>query len=122
MSQDGFVYDSGRIIFRMNGAEFSPHTLEGVVSVTVGSRGHGCRLGFKNGSYMTIQWHEGAYCSNRFHYLEKDSSFSPDAQISIYTAEGEWYNFGGDTVAGWQPIRTVVDYISQHSKPYAVTA
>lgn len=115
MSGDGFLFDSGRILFRQNGREFSPNSIEGVVSVTAGSRGHGCRLGFANGSSMSIQWHDGAYCSNRFATMDPSHSFSPDAEIAIFTHSGEWYNFGSDTVNGWQSIDEVLDCIRQHS-------
>lgn len=122
MSESGFLFDSGRILFRQSGQEFSPHTIPGVVSVTVGFRGHGCRLGFANGASMAIQWHENAYCSNRFMDLEKDRSYSPDAEIAIFTPSGEWHDFGGDTLAGWQSIHSVMAYIREFSSPIAAVA
>jgi len=122
MSVDGFLFDSGKILFRQHGVEFSPHTIPGVVSVTVYSHGHGCRLGFTNGSCMSIQWHDGAYCSNRFLPLNQEYSFSPDAQISIFTSAGEWHNFGNATVAGWQSIQDVMNYIRHHANPFASVA
>ena len=122
MTNDGFLYDSGRILFRQNGYEFSPHTIPGVVSVNVGNNGHGCRLGFTNGASMSIQWHENSYCSNRFMNLEKDRSYSPDAEVSIFLPSGEWYSFGGDTLAGWQSIHGVMAYIREFSSPIAAVA
>ena len=116
MSSDGFIFDSGRILFRQNGREFSPTTLEGVVTIGVGSRGHGCRLGLINGASISIQWGSFNYCSNRGHDLEEDASTSPDAEVAIFSPSGEWHNFGSDTVQGWQSVGDVIGLISQYSR------
>lgn len=116
MSSDGFIFDSGRILFRQNGREFSPTTLEGVVTIGVGSRGHGCRLGLINGASISIQWGSFNYCSNRGASLEEDNSTSPDAEVAIISSIGDWHNFGSDTVQGWQSVEDVIGLIQHYSR------
>jgi hypothetical protein len=116
MSGDGFIFDSGRILFRQNGREFSPNSIEGVVSVTAGSRGHGCRLGLINGNSISVQWGSSNYCSNRNASLDSTNSFSPDAEIAIFSPSDEWHNFGSDTVDGWKSVAGVMNYIATYSK------
>jgi hypothetical protein len=122
MSADCFIYDAGRVLFRLDGREFSPTTLEGVVTIGVGSRGHGCRLGLINGSSISIQWSSFNYCSNRGRDLEEDASTSTDAEVAVFSPSGEWYNFGSDTVKGWQSVSDVISLIQQHSRNTTVAA
>lgn len=122
MSSDCFIFDSGRVLFRLNDREFSPTTLDEVVSIGINTNGHGCRLGLVNGSCISIQWGSHNYCSNRGRDLEEDASTSLDAEVAIFSPSGEWHNFGCDTVQGWQSVGDVIGLISQYSRNDATVA
>jgi hypothetical protein len=111
MSSDGFVIDSGRVLFRQAGREFSPYTLGGVVTIATNENGSGCRLGLKSGSSISIQWGKQNYCSNRG--SGEVTPHSVDAEVAVIHANGEWHNFGSDTVAGWQSVDDVVGLINK---------
>lgn len=111
MSSDGFLIDSGRVLFRKAGREFSPYTLGGVLTIATNDDGTGCRLGLKSGSSLSIQWGKNNYCSNR--YSSEAVAHSVDAEVAVIHRDGEWHNFGSDTVAGWQSVDDVVSLIDK---------
>jgi hypothetical protein len=113
---DCFVYDSGRVFIRQNGREFAPTALDEVVSCRTGDRGHGCHLGLINGSSISIQWGNGNYCSNRGADLTGSYSTCSDAEVAIFSPDGEWHNFGSDTVKGWQTVDEVISLIRHYSR------
>jgi hypothetical protein len=112
---DCFVYDSGRVFMRQNGREFAPTALDEVVSCRTGDRGHGCLLGLINGSSISIQWGNGNYCSNRGADLTGNHSTCNNAEVAIFSPDGEWHNFGSDTVKGWQTVDEVISLIRHYS-------
>jgi len=114
MSSDCFIFDSGRVLFRLNDRDFSPTTLDGVMSIGVNPNGHGCRLGLVNGSCISIQWGSHNYCSNRGVALLDNASTSYSAEVAIISPSGDWHNFGSDTVDGWQSVSDVMALIRKH--------
>jgi hypothetical protein len=62
----------------------------------------GYNLLFKNGLTISVQFGHNNYCSNHdISAFEKpDILSSYDAEIAIWDANGQWFNFGHDTVKG----------------------
>lgn len=105
--QDGFIIENGKVFFRKDGSDISPHTLDGVVSVTPGSSGPGCWIGLRNGLSVSVQWKDGNYCSNR--WATKPSNFSPDAEVAVFLRDGSFAHLSEyDDVLGWQSVDDVI--------------
>jgi hypothetical protein len=120
-TSNGFWSDGSSVAFVKNGERLTPSRIDGVVSMSiVNSRGFGCRLGLDNGVSVSVQWKYGNYCHNR--YNEEPSEFSPDAEIAVFTPDGDWASLGTDTVQGWQTVDDVMNIISHFranpSEPY----
>jgi hypothetical protein len=64
----------------------------------------GFQMTFENGWTVSVQWHAHAYCSGK-------GDESPNAEIAAWDSEGEWYNFGSDTVLGYQTPDEVVTFM-----------
>jgi hypothetical protein len=78
----------------------------------------GFQMTFENGWTVSVQWHSGAYCDSPRNYKE-ESKESTTAEIAAWNSEGEWYNFGSDTVLGYQTpeqVVTFMQYVRQFSK------
>jgi len=65
----------------------------------------GFSMKFANGWTISVQWHDGAYTSRENRGLARleEPEFgtevsSPDAEIAIWDKNGDWHNFGDDTV------------------------
>jgi len=80
----------------------------------------GFQMTFENGWTISVQWGPGNYCENRsFDPATIAKSFtnpvveqsSPNAEIAIWDNNGVWYDFGSDTVLGWQTPEDVVYWI-----------
>ena len=73
------------------------------------TRGTGFRLVFANGNSASVQFGPGTYSDHYDGDLLADVSgrskrvpwSSGSAEVSLKTRNGDWHNFGGDTVAGW---------------------
>lgn len=81
----------------------------------------GFSMTFQNGWTISVQFGYGNYCSNGHHpegYFfskEKDVVESNDAEIAIWSGNrnGEWYNFGYDTVKGYCSADEVGEWIEK---------
>lgn len=76
----------------------------------------GFQLTFENGLTISVQFGKGNYCENRNFFVtgtdrEKEYISSKDAEIAIWNKEGNWYDFGSDTVNGWVNSNDVAKWI-----------
>ena len=90
----------------------------------------GFQMTFENGWTISVQFGYGNYCDNNHHpeglnfhlhthLMEIQRNFSKkqevtessDAEIAIWDADGEWYNFGSDTVKGYCTADEVATWI-----------
>jgi hypothetical protein len=82
----------------------------------------GFQLTFENGWTISVQFGYGNYCKNNHHPDGPDFSnrerivSSSDAEIAIWDKEGNWYNFGTDTVKGWCSPNEVAEWIEKITK------
>ena len=82
----------------------------------------GFSMVFENGWTISVQFGYGNYCQNNHHpngfYFSKnqDVTTSEDAEIAIWDNEGNWYNFGLDTVKGYCSTNEVAEWIDKVSK------
>jgi len=107
---NGFWSDGSSVHFVKNGEKISPTKIDGVVSLSIAnSRGFGCRLGLDNGASVSVQWKYGNYCQNRDN--TEPAEFSPDAEVAVFTPDGDWATLGSDTVLGWQSVDEVLNII-----------
>jgi hypothetical protein len=83
--------------------------------------GKGFQMTFENGVTISVQFGWGNYHDNREmfpgpDYAETDRRIgeagSPNAEIAIWNAEDVWFNFGGDTVAGWVEPDDIAKWIA----------
>ena len=82
----------------------------------------GFSLTFENGWTISVQFGYGNYCDNNRHpdgwdfSKKQEVTQSSDAEIAIWDADGEWYNFGSDTVKGYCSAIEVAEWIAKVSK------
>ena len=82
----------------------------------------GFQMTFENGWTISVQFGYGNYCQNNHHpngfYFSKnqDITTSEDAEIAIWDNQGNWYNFGSDTVKGYCSTNEVAEWIDKVSK------
>ncbi len=83
--------------------------------------GKGFQMKFANGWTASVQWGTGNYCD---HYdmrysstanVEAGQKGSTTAEIAAWDGNGEWHNFGNDTVKGWVSPDEVVAFLSMVS-------
>lgn len=77
----------------------------------------GFQMTFENGWTISVQFGHGNYCDNNHHpegwnfSKKQEVTESSDAEIAIWDADGEWYNFGSDTVKGYCSADEVATWI-----------
>ena len=82
----------------------------------------GFSMVFENGWTISVQFGYGNYCQNNHHldgfYFSKNQDVvtSEDAEIAIWDKNGDWYNFGNDTVKGYCSANDVAGWIDKVSK------
>ena len=65
----------------------------------------GFKIKFKNGWTVSVQWHEGAYSDEE----------NKTAEIAAWHEDDVSYDFGYDTVKGWQTPEEVAEFIKMIS-------
>lgn len=79
----------------------------------------GFTMTFNNGWTISVQFGYGNYCENGRHpdgynfYKGKDKITSSDAEIAIWNEEGDWYDFGPDSVKGYCTPDEVAEWIEK---------
>lgn len=82
----------------------------------------GFKMTFSNGWTISVQFGYGNFCQNNHHpegyYFSKNQNVTTceDAEIAIWDINGEWYNFGSDTVKGYCSTNEVAEWIDKVSK------
>jgi len=82
----------------------------------------GFQMTFENGWTVSVQWHNGAYCNNKgFEYAPGSEQYpnAATAEIAAWNSKREWYDFGSDTVLGYQTpdqVVTFMEYVKNFSK------
>lgn len=77
----------------------------------------GLQMTFENGLTISIQFGVGNYCERRSLTASFQSEMSEsliqsaNAEIAIWDAFDNDYNFGSDTVTGWVSTNDVADWI-----------
>ena len=78
----------------------------------------GFNMTFDNGWTVSVQWGRGNYCAAqdfgqgygqemKFEFHESET-----AEIAAWNEDGEWYNFGQDTVTGWKTPDEVFEFMA----------
>lgn len=89
------------------------------------TEGKGFQMTFENGWTVSVQFGPGNYCENKMldfidfankEFANKTSLTSKDAEIAAWDKEGNWYNFGNDTVSGYMSTEEVADFIKLISR------
>jgi len=74
----------------------------------------GFAMTFDNGWTVSVMFGIFNYCDNRDMTFGHDA-VSPDkcnnAEIAAWDADGNWHDFGNDTVKGWVSADDVADFI-----------
>jgi hypothetical protein len=79
----------------------------------------GFRMTFENGWTISVQFGYGNYCDNNHHpegfdfSTKQDIVNSSNAEIAIWDKDGEWFDFGGDTVKGYCTADEVASWIEK---------
>lgn len=79
----------------------------------------GFTMTFSNGWTISVQFGYGNYCENGRHpdghyfFKGKDMVSSSDAEIAIWNKEGDWYNFGTDSVKAYCSTDEVAEWIEK---------
>ena len=80
----------------------------------------GFSLTFENGNTVSVQWGPGNYCEpvhpqgrNAPHDAPTQMQVwkSESAEMAAWNANGEWHNFGYDSVDGWKTTDEIADFI-----------
>ena len=77
----------------------------------------GFSMTFENGMTISVQFGTGNYCSRRnfhdhpFTEIKEYTITSPDAEIAIWDADGNWFDFGYDRVKGYITPNEVATWI-----------
>jgi hypothetical protein len=79
------------------------------------SQGKGFQITFSNGWTVSVQFGSGNYCENSsidYNPFAPERSESKDAEIAAWDGNGEWHDFGHDTVKGYCSADEVADFIA----------
>lgn len=82
----------------------------------------GFQIKFENGWTISVQFGYGNYCENKNHpdgwdfSMKQNVVISGDAEIAMWDKDGNWYDFGSDTVKGWCSPNEVAEWIYKCSK------
>ena len=80
----------------------------------------GVQFTFANGNTVSIQFGPGNYCEPvhpQGRYAPQDAPLKAEAwnatsaEIAAWNADGDWHNFGCDTVSGWQDVNEVLEFL-----------
>lgn len=74
----------------------------------------GFAMTFDNGWTVSVMFGVSNYCSNRrltFGHHVDCQPHSNTAEIAAWDADGNWHDFGDDTVDGWVNADDVADFI-----------
>lgn len=79
--------------------------------------GRGFKMKFANGWTVSVQFGRDNYCENRHRaltsYAAPERGESKDAEIAAWDSDGNWFEFGGDTVEGWCSPDDVAAFIAK---------
>lgn len=73
----------------------------------VSCQNKGFQMSFYNGMTISVQWGTGNYCSRRslssnvLSEMREPMITSEDAEIAIWDANNNWFDFGSDQVKGF---------------------
>lgn len=73
----------------------------------VSCQNKGFQMTFYNGMTISVQWGVGNYCSRRslnstiLSEMKEPTISSEDAEIAIWDADDNWFDFGSDQVKGF---------------------
>lgn len=85
-----------------------------MINVTSSPYNKGFQLTFANGWTVSVQIATGNYCDNRsYAHVGEQPSECANAEIAAWDANGKWYSFGNDNVAGWKTPDEVSAFIAQ---------
>jgi len=80
----------------------------------------GLTLTFANGNTVSVQFGPGNYC-DPVHPEGRAAPFdaplkaqawkATSAEVAAWNADGDWHNFGSDTVSGWQDADEVLEFL-----------
>ena len=68
----------------------------------------GFQMTFENGNTISVQFGMGNYCNNKYQSKEN----CENAEIAIWNADGNWFDFGNDQVKGHCTPNEVAYYIN----------
>ena len=69
----------------------------------------GFQMTFENGNTISVMFGEGNYCSKST--FKDGATKSNSAEIAIWNKEGNWFDFGDNTVKGWCTPDEVATFI-----------
>jgi len=86
------------------------------------SSGKGFQMSFANGWTVSVQFGPANYCENRTMLIDNQFSLSEtdriagskgsyDAEIAAWDVNGNWHDFGHDSVKGWCTADEVAQFI-----------
>jgi len=85
------------------------------------SNNKGFQLTFTNGNTVSVQFGPGNYC-DPIHPEGRNAPFDApmkerawdanSAEVAAWNANGDWHNFGSDTVTGWQSADEVLEFLA----------
>jgi len=85
----------------------------------------GFQMAFENGNTVSVQWGPMNYCDPTDERgrsapmsapMESDCWGAKSVEVAAWDSDGNWHNFGGDTVRGWLTAEEVADFIIFVSK------
>lgn len=74
----------------------------------------GFSMTFENGWTVSVMFGRYNYCENLDRVVDFNVVCKPDcetAEIAAWDADGNWHDFGADTVKGWVHADEVADFI-----------
>jgi hypothetical protein len=87
----------------------------------VATQNKGFQIKFGNGNTISVQWGPGNYC-NPTHEEGRGADYdapmqekgwaSTTAEVAAWNSNGDWHNFGGDTVNGWLTPEEVIKFMT----------
>jgi len=87
----------------------------------VATQNKGFSIKFENGNTISVQWGPGNYCDPT-HEEGRGASYdaptqtgawsATTAEVAAWNSNGDWHNFGGDTVNGWLTPREVIEFMT----------
>jgi hypothetical protein len=87
-----------------------------MISITDGK---GFQLKFANGWTVSVQFGPMNYCDNKSRSLYSELANAragkgcSNAEIAAWDADGNWLNFGHDTVKGWVSADEVATFLAE---------